>query len=54
MNSALLLILDTEETTKVDNSAPAETSTFAELATIAVLFVSTSAVALLLAFSWVL
>ncbi|WP_165862930.1 hypothetical protein [Vibrio sinensis] len=54
MNSALLSMLDTEETTNVENTAQAGTSTLAEIATLAVLFLSTSAVALLLSLSWVL
>lgn len=54
MNSALLSILDTEETTSVENNAQAGTSTLAEIATLSVLFLATSAVALLLTLSWVL
>ncbi len=54
MNSALLSMLDTEDTTKVENNAQQKTSTLAEIATLAVMFVSTSAVVLLLSLTWVL
>jgi len=51
MNSALLSVLDTEKTTEaVKVTRP---STLVEVATIAAMFLATSAVVILLALTWV-
>ncbi|WP_165862945.1 hypothetical protein [Vibrio sinensis] len=50
LNSALLSLLKTDSETKNVDNAP--TSTLAEIATLAVLFVSTAAVILLLSLTW--
>jgi len=52
MNSALLSILDTEKTTEVKKAT--KPSTLGEIATLATMFLATSAVILLLALTWVL
>ncbi|EGU46918.1 hypothetical protein VII00023_17654 [Vibrio ichthyoenteri ATCC 700023] len=54
MNSAPQSMLDTEETTQVDNSSKQQISTFAEILTLTAMFLATSAVVLLLSLSWVL
>ncbi|WP_161987028.1 hypothetical protein [Vibrio ponticus] len=54
MNSALLSMLDTEKATQIETKNTQQVSTLEEVLTLAVMFVSTSAVVLLLSLFWVL
>ncbi|GAK83675.1 hypothetical protein JCM19238_1237 [Vibrio ponticus] len=54
MNSALLSMLDTEKTAQTETESKQQVSTLEEVVTLAVMFLATSAVVLLLSLSWVL
>ncbi|MFA0440357.1 hypothetical protein BCU66_014170 [Vibrio sp. 10N.286.49.B1] len=53
MNSALLSTLNNDQNTEVKET-PAQMSTLAEIASLATMFLATSAVVLLLSLTWVL